>query len=398
LPTIYSMSLGVQHDIGFKTVVDVSYVGTLSRHLFYARELNYTPLGYLFTAAAQDPTFFPYSDTNGDGRVDVPSQDAGIAQVYKAAGLNFDGSKALTANLVRNYPGLAGIRFEENASTSNFHSLQVAVNRRFSHGLNFSVAYTFSKALGTAPGDGSFVNPNNPRVYDYRLMDFDRTHAFTATYIYDLPKLGRKLGDNQFTRALLDGWQISGITSFISGNPFDLGVGIGGGINANQRITGSWTEPPRFRLKGDPKKGPNGLLISPDAFIIPEIGSLGQGERTYLRNPGINNTDLSLFKNFYIGDPDKGRQIQLRLEAFNVFNHTQFAGINAGTALSLPNGASNGGIFGDTQTNPYNTLSITNNLRNGPVEGSNRALGFFFGEYNSARDPRIIQLGVKFYF
>jgi len=398
LPTIYSMSLGVQHDIGFKTVVDVSYVGTLSRHLFYARELNYTPLGYLFTAAAQDPTFFPYSDTNGDGRVDVPSQDAGIAQVYKAAGLNFDGSKALTANLVRNYPGLAGIRFEENASTSNFHSLQVAVNRRFSHGLNFSVAYTFSKALGTAPGDGSFVNPNNPRVYDYRLMDFDRTHAFTATYIYDLPKLGRKLGDNQFTRALLDGWQISGITSFISGNPFDLGVGIGGGINANQRITGSWTEPPRFRLKGDPKKGPNGLLISPDAFIIPEIGSLGQGERTYLRNPGINNTDLSLFKNFYIGDPDKGRQIQLRLEAFNVFNHTQFAGINAGTALSLPSGASNGGIFGDTQTNPYNTLSITNNLRNGPVEGSNRALGFFFGEYNSARDPRIIQLGVKFYF
>jgi len=398
LPSIYSMSLGVQRDIGFKTVVDVSYVGTLSRHLFWARELNYTPLGYLFTAAAQDPTFFPYSDTNGDGRVDVPSQDDSVAQVYKAAGLKFDGSKALTANLVRNYPGLAGIRFEENAATSNFHSLQVAVNRRFSHGFNFSVAYTFSKALGTAPGDSNFVNPNNPRVYDYRLMDFDRTHAFTATYIYDLPKLGRKLGDNQFTRALLDGWQISGITSLISGNPFELGVGIGGGINANQRITGSWTEPPRFIVKSDPAKGPNGLLIDPNAFIIPAVGSIGLGQRNYLRNPGINNTDLSLFKNFYIGDPDKGRQIQLRLEAFNVFNHTQFATINTGTALSLPNGTSNISIFGNTQTNPYSTLSITNNLRNGPVEGSNRPLGFFFGEYNSARDPRIIQLGVKIYF
>ena len=138
-------------------------------------------------------------------------------------------------------------------------------------------------------------------------------------------------------------------------------------------------------------------MINPDAFIIPELGSLGQGERTYLRNPGINNTDLSLFKNFYIGDPDKGRQIQFRLEAFNVFNHTQFAGINTGTTLSAPNPA---GVLstGTAIFNNYSQVVITNNLRNGPVEGSNRQLGFFFGEYNSARDPRIIQLGVKIYF
>ncbi|HEY6403285.1 MAG TPA: hypothetical protein VI479_17825, partial [Blastocatellia bacterium] len=180
--------------------------------------------------------------------------------------------------------------------------------------------------------------------------------------------------------------------SFISGNPFELGVGIGGGVNANQRITGSWTEPPRFRLKGDPKMGPNGLLINPDAFIIPELGSLGQGERTYLRNPGINNTDLSIFKNFYIGDPEKGRRIQLRLEAFNVFNHTQFSGINTGTNLSVGS-TSNASIF-----NNYAQVVITNNLRNGPVEGSNVALGQRFGEFNGARDPRIIQLGVKIYF
>jgi hypothetical protein len=274
----------------------------------------------------------------------------------------------------------------------------VAVNRRFSRGFSYSVAYTWSKAMGVAAGDGSFVNPFHTRLYDYRLLDFDRTHAFTATYIYDVPKLGRKLGDNRLTRGLLDGWQISGITSLISGNPFELGVGVGGGVIANQRITGSWTEPPRFRLKGDPKNGPNGLLINPSSFIVPELGSLGLGERTYLRNPGINNTDLSLFKNFYIGDPDKGRQIQLRLEAFNVFNHTQFSGINAGTALSLPNGASNASIFGTTTSNPFSTLLITNNLRNGPVEGSTVPLGQRFGEYNGAREPRTIQLGVKIYF
>jgi hypothetical protein len=390
LPTIYSMSLGVQYDIGYNTVIDVSYVGTLSRHLLLARELNATPFGTLFTQGAQDPTWFPDTDGNGIGNVDA--SDPSIPQAYKNAGLGFDGSKALPANLVRPFPGVGAIRFEENVATSNFNSLQVAVNRRFSRGFSYSLAYTFSKALGVATGDTSFVNPYNTRLYDYRLLDFDRTHAFTATYIYDLPKLGRKLGDNRFSRAAFDGWQISGITSFISGNPFELGVGIGGGVNANQRITGSWTEPPRFRLKGDPKMGPNGLLINPDAFIIPELGSLGLGERTYLRNPGINNTDLSIFKNFYIGDPEKGRRIQLRLEAFNVFNHTQFSGINAGTNLSVGS-TSNASIF-----NNYGQVVITNNLRNGPVEGSNVALGQRFGEYNGARDPRIIQLGVKIYF
>ncbi|HEY8460066.1 MAG TPA: hypothetical protein VIM99_06770, partial [Blastocatellia bacterium] len=146
------------------------------------------------------------------------------------------------------------------------------------------------------------------------------------------------------------------------------------------------------RLKGNPKKGPNGLLINPDAFIIPELGSLGLGERTYLRNPGINNTDLSLFKNFYIGDPEKGRRIQLRLEAFNVFNHTQFASINAGTTLSV------GSTTGNAIFNNYSQVVITNNLRNGPVEGSNVPLGQRFGEYNSAREPRTVQLGVKVYF
>ena len=121
----------------------------------------------------------------------VPDSDPGISQAHKDAGLKFDGSKALPANLVRPFPGLGGIRFEENVATSNFNSLQVAVNRRFSRGFSYSIAYTWSKAMGVAAGDGSFVNPFNVRLYDYRLLDFDRTHAFTATYIYDVPKLGR---------------------------------------------------------------------------------------------------------------------------------------------------------------------------------------------------------------
>jgi hypothetical protein len=194
VPTIYSMSLSVQRDIGFNTVVDVAYVGTLSRHLFLARELNAIPFGYLFTKAAQDPTQFaggvvPDVDPGRDAAPGTPLFNS-FSQAHRAAGLPFDGTKALPANLIRPYPGLAGIRYEENVSTSNFNSLQVAVNRRFSRGLTFSASYTWSKALGTAPGDGSFVNPYNTRLYDYRLLDFDRAHAFVTSYVYELPKLG----------------------------------------------------------------------------------------------------------------------------------------------------------------------------------------------------------------
>jgi hypothetical protein len=393
LPNIYSMSLSIQRDIGFNTVVDVAYVGTLSRHLFQQRNLNAIPFGYLFTKAAQDPTQFP-------GGV-VPDSDPSIAQVYKDAGLKFDGSKALPDNLIKPYPGLATINFRENTGSSNFNSLQVGVNRRFSRGFTFSVAYTLSKALGTNVGDFDFVNPYNVRLYDYRLLSFDRTHSFVATYVYDLPKLGSRLGNNWFTRGLLDGWQISGITSLISGNPFEPGVAVSGNIT-NQRITGSWTEPPRFRLKGDPTKGPNGLLINPDAFIIPEIGSLGLGERSYIRNPGINNTDLSIFKKFYLGDADKGRYIQLRFEMFNAFNHTQFSGINSTANLAVRNGTDANGnavfLTGGNIFARYNEAIISNNIRGQRPSDSTRPLGTFFGEYNAARDQRIIQLGVKIYF
>jgi hypothetical protein len=209
------------------------------------------------------------------------------------------------------------------------------------------------------------------------------------------------LGNNAFTRGLLNGWQISGITSLISGSPFDLGVNATGS-NVNQRITGSWTEPPRFIVKSDPSAGPNGLLIDPNAFIFPAVGSIGLSQRTYLRNPGVNNTDLSIFKKIHLGNPDKDRYIQLRLEAFNVFNHTQFSGINAGTNMAVPNGTNAAGdqqfLTGNAIFARYNEVIISNNIRGQRVADATRPLGTFFGEYNGARDPRILQLAVKISF
>jgi hypothetical protein len=96
-----------------------------------------------------------------------------------------------------------------------------------------------------------------------------------------------------------------------------------------------------------------------------------------------------VFKNIPLGK-ESVRRLQLRLEMFNAFNHTEFTGINSGTQLVAPGGAVGSAIFSS-----YPNVAISNNLR---PAGSTAALGQFFGEFNAARDGRIIQLGVKVYF
>jgi hypothetical protein len=249
--------------------------------------------------------------------------------------------------------------------------------------------------MDTANTDTDFTNPYDTRGYDYRTASFDRTHNLVINYVYDLPKVGRHLGDNWLVKGVLDNWQLSGISQFITGTPLELGVGVSG-VNAGQRITGSYTEGPRFLLKSNPfiDAGKNGQHIDPNAFVIPQIGFTGPWPRNYLRNPGFSNHDISVFKNFPFGG-EGNRYIQVRVEMFNAFNHTQFTGYNAGTSLAVP--TSTGGFTTDQATvfNNYDRAVITSNIRSAT---STSRLGLFFGEYNGARTPRIIQLGVKVYF
>src|SRR5262249_29307719 len=160
IPNVQSFSLQVQHDLGFDTVLSVGYVGTLSRHLPEDINLNAIPYGLLFTKAAQDPSQFQ----NGV----VPDADTSIAQVYKDAGLKFDGSKALAADFLRRFQGYNTIDFKTFGGSSNYHSLQATVQRRFKQGLSLGAAYTWSKALGTASDvEGNFINIVCSRCYDY---------------------------------------------------------------------------------------------------------------------------------------------------------------------------------------------------------------------------------------
>jgi hypothetical protein len=385
VPTVYSYSIGVQRDLSAGIVLDVAYVGTQSRHNPRQTDLNAVPYGAMFTREGQDPTRY--------GGV-VPAVEPSLPAAHRDAGLSFSGVNGLNPDQLRPYRGYGSMRFRSFDSRAAYNSLQVALQRRFSRSLTFGVSYTLSRAKTDSAGTTDATHPFDLSAYDYALASFDRTHYFVANYVWNLPRGGRLLGGGRVGRALLDNWTLSGITWIASGNPIELGLNIAG-VNAAQRLLGADSGgnagglQPRFRLAGDPGNGSGESRINPTALAVPGVNDRGPYDRFYLRNPGFTNFDVSLFKNFPFGGGGK-RYLQLRLEAFNVFNTAEFDQLN--TATNIVNGAGQSGaaIFND-----YTNLSVTSNVR---PAGDTRVLGTFFGEPNRTRDPRIVQLGVKLYF
>jgi len=275
--------------------------------------------------------------------------------------------------------------------------MQVSLQRRFAKNFSFGVAYTLSKVMTTISDETTITHIADPRAYDYALASFDRTHYFAANYVWTLPKgsaLFGALGDGRVVKAIFDNWSISGLSSISSGNPAELTLSISG-QDVGNRLLGAYSganlsgQQPRLFVTGDPQKAPNEIDMA--AFTVPGINDRGPYPRMYLRNPGFNTHDLAILKNFPIGG-DGTHYVQLRAEMYNFLNHTQFGGVNRTTNVINGSGqAGNSANFFDN----YRNLTITNNTR---PAGSASVLGSFFGEYNSARDPRIIQLAVKLYF
>ena len=145
-----------------------------------------------------------------------------------------------------------------------------------------------------------------------------------------------------------------------SGTPAELTLTISG-QDAGNRLLGTYTAgnssglQPRFYVNGDAQSDPN--AINTAAFSVPGLNDRGPYPRFYLRNPGFQNHDLSVFKNFPTGSSGK-RYLQLRLEAFNVFNSAQFSGVNRTTNVTNAAGQTGANIF----TN-YTGLTVTNNTR-----------------------------------
>jgi hypothetical protein len=326
--------------------LDVAYVGTLSRHLQDNRNLNYVAYGAAFQPQYQDPTLAPSTTP---------------------------GATALLSQFLRPYRGISDINLYEGAATGNYNALQVASNRRVGR-LFLGLSYTWSKNLTTATGDTNFVRADQfTRKAYYGPSGNDRRQMFVFNYVYNLPT---PFTHNAASKAVLGGWQISGVTSFLTGGPYGPGFSVSSG-GSNQNITGSYTEGARLRLLNNPMTGLSDPYrrLDPSAYALPLVGSIGlESGVNYLRGPGINNWDLSLQKEFSIKERVR---MQFRCDAFNVWNHTQFNGINASlTASSLT------GAFTNIAEYPDGTI----NNKNG------------FGSVSGARDPRILMTMIRIRF
>jgi len=311
-PSIYNFTFGLQQDIGFKTIMEVSYVGSFARHLGQRININGVPDGARLGTNNIDP---------------VTGQRIGN-------------------DFLRPFRGYADINLVTWAGTSNYNSLQVQIERRYATGFLYGVAYTYSKSFDYANDDSSDVLFGRPyKDFNYATSDFDQTHILTVNYIYDIPGLGRKL-KNGFVKALFDNWQLSGTTSYASGKPKNITVTYNGGITD---ITGGQDnarpnticDPMRNISGADPTGTP--YVVNVNCFARPtRLGDIGNTPRNSLRMPSIFNSDVALFKNIPLGER---RSLQLRWEVYNVFNHTNFRDIDAGLVFDV-NGRQTNSRFG----------------------------------------------------
>ena len=364
VPTVYSYSLGVQQALGRGTTLDIAYVGTLGRHLVTSRNINAVPYGAAFQAQNQDPNC---SLWNGGG---VPAVQPNMDPAYQAAGFNFNGWCALgwaaytNAALVP-FKGYGQIPYLEFNGNSNYNSLQVSLQRRFSRGLTFGAAFTWSKSLVTASSDQDEQNPVDQNL-DYRAAPWDNQRVLAMNYVYDLPNLTKHFNGPKWLGYVTDNFQLSGVTQFISGAPVDLNNNYAfpsGSLDGGNM----WGNIP-FYYTADPHGNP----------ALPAVGFPQRGTRDVLRYGGIQNWDMSLFKNLPLGK-NEARYLQLRLEAFNLFNHPNFTSQNYGYSVNGP----------WEYSDPSTLISISKNSNFGTNASTpNTGPGGF----------RVVQLGAKIYF
>ena len=382
VPVVYSFSLGVQRELARGTTLDVAYVGTVGRHMVTARNLNQVPYLTAFTAAAQDPAKF-----GGP----VPSVEPGLADAYAQAGFNYSGSYAYDAPYVVPYRGYSTIEYYKFDGTSNYNSLQTSIQRRFAKGLTVGAVYTFSKALTTASGDEDLTDTFLTRRMDYRLASFDSPHVLAVNYVYDLPNLTKHFNGPKWLSYVTDNFQWSGVTQFMTGYPIDPGIWWPTAQNINGSYSGDAIGWQRAWVYPLTVKNPNHQVGTsrwdPSAFLAPNIGIPSGASRSNLRTGGMQNWDMSIFKNIPLGSNEQ-RYLQLRLEAFNVFNHPNFYNINLNWWMDAPSGST-----------PQQLVFPTRGSANC---GSDQLTGSCFGEYNSqytgVGGPRVLQLAAKIYF
>ena len=312
-PRYQNWNLSIQRSITPSLVLTAAYVGSNGKQLrgggrgLWSNQIDpsYLVLGNLLTQNA------------------TPANVAAAAAIIPGIKLPFPTFTGTIAQMLRPFPQYNGVTdVYGNVGQSNYNAMQLSLQQRLSNGLTFNVNYTFSKALGTINGNRSAYKQEK------NLSTTDQPNLFNAFYSYDLPfGKGRTYDtDNSVVRAVISGWQLSGITRYASGTPL-------GPFTANCNVPQAGTcwasYNPNFTgsaaLEGDGGVLPfiaSGAFISPPAFTYgntPATGAYG------LRTPHFFNQDLSLSRSFQIHEDVR---LVFGADSFNLFNNVRLGSIN----------------------------------------------------------------------
>jgi hypothetical protein len=329
-PYVQQWHVDLQKDLMRNTVATLAYVGAKGTHLTLQHELNeLAPV-----SAAANP-FLPGQPITDD----ICNSQGGSAlhPLFTVNGNTVNGQTAINLAVAcgndpdffrTNFPGLSSIQRVVPQANSNYNALQFSL-RKTSGNLTLDVAYTYSHSLDNSSDatDSNFVNSFNLRQ-NYASSNYDQRHILTVAWTYDVPFRGKGL-----SRFFLGGWQYAGIMTSQTGTPFSVVNGVYGdsaGVADGTTGIGSYAD-----IVGDPHASPNCPPLAPGTLGVPLFNcaaytqtqglTFGDSGRNSLNNPRRTNFDMSVYKVF---KPREKIAVQFRAEAFNIFNHTQWNGVN----------------------------------------------------------------------
>ena len=309
-PEAWSWNMAVQREVGFQTTVEVAYVGRRGLHLQQIANINQLQPGTL------------------------------------------QANQGINTDALRPYKGFGAIPETDGVASSSDHALQVDVNRRFAHGFQAGLAYTWSKSMDDGSSYRDIVpNTYGPRNLLYGFSDFDHRHVAVVNFIYELPFFP----DQKTLRGkLLGGWQITEISQFQTGSPVSIqtpadiaGVGTGSGNSGDASdgfstryiVNGRIAQPGQFGDKGQWYAFQPGVNILP-----PAAGTFtNQRSRNIFFQPGFQNWSGGIFKTFHTTETQAA---VLRFEVFNFINHPNWGGVTGGGLQTDPTT----GVFGRVVT------------------------------------------------
>jgi len=356
LPLTTNYDLSFQRQLGRATVLSVNYVGTSGRHQMTSIDSN--PGNQALCLLLSNPAnVSAASPTCGPGGEDQ--------QYIKADGTVIDGTRTVFGTLA-----LGSNPWMKTAAGSSYNSLQTSLKHRDRY-TNFLIGYTWSKSMDNSSDAFDSSDPYVPSR-SRALSVHDVPHNFVASYTVRLP-FERFAHGGDVVKRVTEGWSIAGITSLVSGPPVFLSES-----GYDQSLAGDFNalaDSPSYANNGSKlfvggtatSKNPRTRLpyFNPQFFALPALGTMGNAMRRSFHGPGVNNTDVSLAKDTTLHESVK---LEFRFEAYNVFNHAQFDGVD--------------GEFDDAN-----------------LDGNNNVIpGGSFGQNLVARNPRLMQFALKLLF